>query len=108
SLAAQSGMPAGHQMLFDPDKFADGHVAALERQLQLTSEQKTKLRPVFLDEGKQLLGIISSNTLSPEEKQTAIGKLHLQTVHKVNSLLTPEQRRQAAPTQQKANPASQT
>jgi hypothetical protein len=63
---------------------------------------------VFLEEGKQLLGIISSTTLSQEEKQAAIGKLHLETANQVNSLLTPEQRRQGAPSLPKAHPATQT
>lgn len=108
-LAAQSsGMPPGHQMLANPDKFADGHIAALDRQLHLSAEQKTKLRPVFLAEGQQLFAVLDSNTLSNEQKQAAIEKLHADTAAKVDSLLTPEQRRQFAPTQQTAHPASQT
>lgn len=108
-LAAQSsGMPPGHQMLADPNKFADGHIAALDRQLHLSADQKAKMRPVFLDEGTQLFAVLNSNTLSNEQKQAAIGKLHTDTAAKVDSLLTPEQRRQYAPTQQMSHPASQT
>jgi Spy/CpxP family protein refolding chaperone len=108
-IAQSSGMPAGHQMLANPDKFADGHLAALDRQLHLTDDQKTKLRPVFFDEGKKLFAVLNSTTLSQEEVQAAIGKLHAETAAKVDSLLTPEQRRQMTPAgQHNAAPASQT
>jgi Spy/CpxP family protein refolding chaperone len=80
----------------------------LDRQLQLSDDQKSKLRPVFLDEGKKLFAILNSTSLSREDKQAAIGKLHNETVAKVDSLLTPEQRRQVSPAQQKSHPASQT
>jgi len=111
SLAAQNGMPSGHQMLADPDKFADGHVAALERQVELSPDQKTILRPVFLDEGKKLFAILNSTTMPTEQKQAAIEQLHAETAAKVGSLLTPEQRRQMTPVptgQRKAAPAGQT
>ncbi len=102
-------MPAGHQMLSDPNKFADGHLAALDQQLHLTADQKAKLRPVFFEEGKQLFDVLNSTTLSQQEVQAAIGKLHAETAAKVDSLLTPEQRRQMTPSgQPKAAPASQT
>ena len=110
SLVAQSsGMPAGHQMLSDPNKFADGHLAALDHQLHLTDDQKAKLRPVFLDEGKRLFALLNSTTLSQQEVRAAIGKLHAETAAKVDSLLTPEQRQQMRPPgQHKAAPTSQT
>jgi hypothetical protein len=94
-------------MLADPNAFADGHVAALDRQVQLTEAQKAKLRPVFLDEGQRLFAIINSTTMPTEQKQSAIQKLHEDTAAKVNSLLTPEQR-QIRPAPQMAHPTSQT
>jgi Spy/CpxP family protein refolding chaperone len=106
-LAQNGGMPSGHRMLADPNAFADGHVAALDRQVQLTEAQKAKLRPVFLDEGQRLFAIINSTTMPTEQKQSAIQKLHEDTAAKVNSLLTPEQR-QIRPAPQMAHPTSQT
>ena len=98
-------------MLADPDKFADGHVAAIERQVELSADQKTKLRPIFLDEGKRLFSILNSTTMPTEQKQAAIEKLHAETAAKVGSLLTPEQRKQMTPVpagQRKAETASKT
>ncbi len=89
-------------MLADPEKFADGHLAALDQQVHLSTEQKPRLRAVFLEEGKQLFAVLSSTSLSPQQKQSAIQKLHLETAAKVNSLLTPEQRRDAPPTVRQA------
>ena len=112
SLPAQNsgGMPPGHQMLAGPDAFADGHLAALDRQVQLSEEQKTKLRLVFLQEGKKLFAIIGNDSLTTEQKQAAIEILHRETAAQVNSLLTPEQRRQAPPSnqQRKSQSTSQT
>ena len=107
-VAQNGGMPSGHAMLADPNAFADGHVAALDRQVQLTAAQKAKLRPVFLDEGQRLFAIISSTGMPTEQKQAAIQKLHEDTAAKVNSLLTPEQRKKGGPAQQTAHPMSQT
>jgi hypothetical protein len=95
-LAGQNApMPPGHPMLADPEKFADGHVAALDRQVHLSPDQKPKVRAVFLEEGKQLFAVLSHTGLSPQQKHAAIQKLHMETAAKVNALLTPEQRRPA-------------
>ncbi len=107
-LVAQSGgMPPGHQMLADPNAFADGHLAALDHQVQLTAVQKTKLRPIFLNEGQKLFAIMNNTSMPTEQKQAAIEKLHEETAATVTGVLTPEQRKQRGPAQQQAHPASQ-
>ena len=108
-LAAQtSSMPPGHQMLADPNKFADGHVAALDHQVQLTAAQKVQLRPIFLDEGQRLFAILNSTTMPSNQKQAAIAKLHAETAAKVDLLLTPEQKKHVGASQQKPHPMTQT
>lgn len=105
-LLAQTGsMPPGHQMLADPEKFADGHVAALDQKVQLTAEQKPKLRAIFLAEGKQLFAVLNDPTLTQEQKQMSIENLHQQTADKVSSMLTAEQRRRATPPEERPVPA---
>lgn len=106
-IAQSSGMPPGHQMLADPNAFAEGHIAALDHQVQLTAAQKNKLRPIFRDEGQKLFAVLNSTTMPTEQKQAAIEKLHAETAAKVDSVLTPEQRKQTGPSQQKPYPASQ-
>ena len=92
--AQSSGaMPPGHQMLASPDAFADGHLAALDKQVGLSAEQKPQLRAVFLAEGKNLFAVFGDATLSDPQKQERIQQLHVVTEHKVWGLLTHEQRK---------------
>ena len=92
--AQNSGaMPPGHHMLASPDAFADGHLAALDKQVGLSAEQKTQLRAVFLEEGKNLFAVFGDATLSDAQKQKRIQQLHVATEHKVWGLLTHEQRK---------------
>ena len=85
--------PPGHQMLSSPDAFADGHLAALDKQVSLTAEQKPKVRAVFLDEANQLFAIFGNKSLTQEQKSARIQQLHVATQGKVWSLLTHEQRK---------------
>jgi hypothetical protein len=66
-----SVIPPGHQMLALPDAFADGHLAALDKQVSLSPDQKPQLRAVFLQEGKELFAIFGDTTLSDAQKAEA-------------------------------------
>ncbi len=88
------GAPPGHQMLASPDAFADGHLAALDKQVGLSAEQKPQLRAVFLQEAKELFAVFGDPSMSQEQKQARIQQLHVTTQSKVWGLLTHEQRKQ--------------
>ena len=93
-IAQSSGsVPPGHMMLSPPDAFADGHLAALDKQVNLTSEQKPKVRAVFFEEANSLLAIFGDNTMTHEEKQAHIQQIHLATRNRLWNLLTHEQRK---------------
>ena len=97
TLAAQAqnnAAPPGHQMLSSPDAFADGHLAALDKQVGLTPEQKTKARAVFLQEANELFAVFGDAKLSDAQKQARIQQLHVATQSQVWNLLTHEQRKQ--------------
>ena len=87
-------MPPGHQMLASPDAFADGHLAALDKQVSLSAEQKPKVREVFLQEAKELFAVFGDGSMSDAQKQARIQQLHVTTQNKVWALLTHEQRKQ--------------
>ena len=76
------------QMLSSPEAFADGHLAALDKQLGLSEEQKPQLLAVFLQEGKQLIAILDDNSLSDAQKLTCIHQIHIAARNRVWSLLT--------------------
>src|SRR5271166_3324044 len=86
-------VPPGHQMLASPEAFADGHLAALDKQVGLSAEQKPQLRAAFLEEGKNLFAVFVDTTLSDTQKQARIQQIHVVTEHKVWALLTHEQRK---------------
>ena len=86
-------IPPGHRMLSSPDAFADGHLAALDKQVTLTTEQKPKVRTVFLQEANELFAVFGDKSLTQEQKQARIQQLHVATRDKVWGLLTPEQRK---------------
>jgi Spy/CpxP family protein refolding chaperone len=93
--AQNSGaMPPGHQMLSSPDAFADGHLAALDKQVGLSPDQKTKARAVFLQEAKELFAVFGDTSMSDAQKQARIQQLHVATQSQVWNLLTHEQRKQ--------------
>jgi hypothetical protein len=97
AAAQNSGaMPPGHQMLASPDAFANGHLAALDRQVGLPDDQNPQLRAVFLEEGKNLFAVFGDATLSDAQKQARIQQIHVITEHKVWGLLTHPQRKMMA------------
>src|SRR5271166_3781833 len=76
-------VPPGHQMLASPEAFAAGHLAALDKQVGLSAEQKPKLQGVFLQEGKELFAVFGDRSLSDAQKQARIQQLHVATQSKV-------------------------
>ncbi len=94
SSAQTSGaIPPGHQMLSSPDAFADGHLAALDKQVKLTADQKPKVRAVFLEEAKELFEAFGDKSMSQAQMQARIQQLHITTQNRVWGLLTHEQRK---------------
>lgn len=90
---AQAGPPS-HNILSDPNLFADAHIKAVDSQVHLSEEQKVKIRPIFVAEGQKLIAIINDRSLREDQRQQAIMQLHLETEAKVNSMLTPSQLKQ--------------
>lgn len=85
--------PPSHSMLFDPQQFAEAHLRGLDREMHLSDQQKEKIRPIFLAEGRELILILKDPRLSQEQRREFIRNLHQVTAAKVFSMLTPEQRR---------------
>jgi hypothetical protein len=81
-------------MLSSPDAFADGHLAALDKHVGLSAEQKPQLRAGFLQEAKHLFAVFGNQSMSLEQKQARIQQLHVVTQNKVWGWLTHEQRKQ--------------
>jgi Spy/CpxP family protein refolding chaperone len=106
--AAAQAAPPSHNILTDPNRFADAHVNGLDAQVHLSEQQKAKLHPLFVAECRKLIAIMNDSSLGEEQRQQAIQQLHEQTQDMAMSMLTPTQRQQfnhaprPAPSQQPA------
>ena len=62
--------------------------------LNLTPEQKTKLRPIFQSSHQQVQAVRNDASLTTEQKQAKISEIRQNTQSQVNGILTPEQHQQ--------------
>jgi len=60
--------------------------------LQLTDVQQTQIRPMLEEEYASLKGIRQDETLNPRQIQTKVEALRTETVVKIQTVLTPEQK----------------
>lgn len=75
------------QMLSSPDAFADGHLAALDKQLSLAEDLKPPLREVLRQEGQQLIAILGDSSLSEPQKLVLIRHVHVVARRRIWNLL---------------------
>jgi periplasmic protein CpxP/Spy len=63
-------------------------------ELNLTDDQKRKLKDVFADAKTNHDSIMNDSTLTQDQKKDKMKSLHEDTMSKVNDVLTPDQRTQ--------------
>jgi len=80
-----------------------------ENPLHLTDEQKTRLRPILIDESQQLEAVRNDTSLTPEQKIAKANAIREAASPKIKAVLTPEQLQKLADLQQKnrQNPPAQ-
>lgn len=88
TIAAQAAPQAGERKMMH-DKLQD-----TVNELNLTDDQKGKLKDVFADAKSKRDSIWSDTSLTPEQKKDKMKALHEDTMAKVNEVLTPDQRAQ--------------
>lgn len=62
--------------------------------LNLTDDQKSKLKDIFSDAKSKREAIFNDTSLTNDQKKAKMKELHTDTMAKVNEVLTPEQRTQ--------------
>ena len=70
---------------------ADQHLQMLSEKLNLTDDQKAKLKPIFEDEMQQMKAVRDDSSLSQEQKRAKMKSIHESFHDKINAVLTPEQ-----------------
>ena len=68
----------------------------LSKELNLTDEQKAKVKPILEDEGKQMQAAKQDTSLSQEQKHDKMMQIHETTNSQINDILTPDQQKKFA------------
>lgn len=70
----------------------DNQVSILTEQLNLNSDQQSKLRSILTDQHQQAMTLVQDNTMSHEDKIAKIHTLRESTIAKVRGILTDTQK----------------
>lgn len=87
----QAATPDKHGEMHHNAESADQHLQMLSEKLNLTDEQKAKLKPILQDQQKQVKAVREDASLSPEQKQAKMKSIHESLHSQINAVLTPEQ-----------------
>ena len=69
----------------------EAHLQMLSDKLNLTEDQKAKLKSILQDQVQQLRALRDDPSLSPEQKSAKKQIIHELTQDQINNVLTPEQ-----------------
>ena len=83
--------PQGHEAMGAAASSPDAHLQMLTEKLNLTDEQRTKLKPILQDQAQQLKAVHDDTSLTPEQKTAKMKAIHASFHDQVNAVLTPEQ-----------------
>ena len=81
----------GHEAMGGAANSPDAHLQMLTEKLNLTDEQRAKLKPILKDQAQQLKAIHDDTSLSPEQKHAKMKAIHESLHEQINAVLTPEQ-----------------
>jgi len=68
-----------------------GGLQAAVESLNLTDDQKAKVKDIFAEARAKHQAVSSDTTLSDDQKKAKVKELHTATMTKLNEVLTPEQ-----------------
>jgi Spy/CpxP family protein refolding chaperone len=86
SQAANAPQTAGKEMAMH-----GGGLEAAVQSLNLTDDQKAKVKDIFADAKTKKQAVSSDTSLSEEQKKAKMKELHSGVMAKLNEVLTPEQ-----------------
>lgn len=68
----------------------------LSKELNLTDDQKTKLKPILADQNKQMRSVKEDTSLGQDQKRDKMKQIHESTSSQINDILTPDQQKKFA------------
>ena len=72
-------------------------------ELNLTTDQKAKVKPIFQDEAQKLKALRQDTNLSKQDKMAKLKSIHEETDAKLKPILTPEQSEKLSKIRQEAH-----
>jgi protein CpxP len=76
-----------------PDR-AEQRLKRLSKKVNLTDDQKEKIRPILQNEEKQSAELDSDTTLTPQQKHKKTREIRMASRSQIDEILTPEQKEQ--------------
>lgn len=70
---------------------AQDRLQQMSEQLNLTAEQKEKIKPILQEEAEKMKAIRGDTSLTPEQKREKAKELRTELANKLKPILTPEQ-----------------
>ena len=90
--ATQTSPPQGTVMGAHPDAgSSEAHLQWLSETLNLTDDQKAKLKPILEDQAQQMKAVRDDTSLSDEQRKAKMKAIHGSFHGQINGVLTPEQ-----------------
>ena len=71
---------------------AEQRLKRLSKKLNLTDDQKEKIRPILQDEEKQVADMEADSTLTPQQKHKKTKEIRRSSRSQMDDILTPEQK----------------
>jgi Spy/CpxP family protein refolding chaperone len=96
TLTARPALAQEHQAT------AESRLEEMSKQLNLTDDQKAKLKPILQDEAQQLQAVHNDASLSQDQKKAKAKEIHAAFKPQVNNVLTTDQQKQWKETKKKA------
>jgi periplasmic protein CpxP/Spy len=91
--AAQQSAPAQAAPKMAPHQLSvDERMDRMSKELNLTPEQKEKIRPLLEEQDKQMSELRSNTSLTPEQKRDKARAMMMEAHEKFVAVLTPEQK----------------
>jgi Spy/CpxP family protein refolding chaperone len=87
--ASAAALPQADQKKMMHDKLQE-----VVNDLNLSDDQKSKIKDIFTDAKSKREAIMTDTSLTDDQKRTKMKELHAGIMSKVNEVLTPEQRTQ--------------
>lgn len=97
--AVQQNGPAGSNQSSQQSQASQSQ-ANEDNPLNLTEEQKTKLRPIIMEENQQMEALRNDNSMTQDQKIAKANQIRADASPKIKAILTPEQLQKLSQMQQ--------